>query len=84
MLLYSVQLYILQLVLPVNFESFTAVLNKMYFLRFVAGVVAREQIPAFERVLWRACRGNVFLRYTEIETDLEDPQTVSSYFPYYH
>ncbi|KAI5698914.1 hypothetical protein M8J75_013823 [Diaphorina citri] len=29
-------------------------------------------MPAFERMLWRACRGNVFLRQAEIETPLED------------
>lgn len=39
---------------------------------FVAGVILRERIPAFERMLWRACRGNVFLRQAEIETPLED------------
>ncbi|XP_077967599.1 V-type proton ATPase 116 kDa subunit a 1-like isoform X2 [Styela clava] len=44
-------------------------------LGFVAGVIAREKVPAFERILWRACRGNVFLRYAEIETPLEDPHT---------
>lgn len=43
---------------------------------FVAGVILRERIPAFERMLWRACRGNVFLRQAEIETPLEDPSTV--------
>nr|CAI5843989.1 unnamed protein product [Callosobruchus analis] len=42
---------------------------------FVAGVILRERIPAFERMLWRACRGNVFLRQAEIETPLEDPST---------
>nr|CAB3224570.1 V-type proton ATPase 116 kDa subunit a isoform 1-like [Phallusia mammillata] len=47
-------------------------------LGFVAGVVLREKVPAFERVLWRACRGNVFLRHTEIETPLEDPHTGDS------
>lgn len=47
---------------------------------FVAGVILRERIPAFERMLWRACRGNVFLRQAEIETPLEDPSTVSSKF----
>ncbi|XP_064644409.1 V-type proton ATPase 116 kDa subunit a1-like isoform X3 [Lineus longissimus] len=44
-------------------------------LGFVAGVIHRERIPAFERMLWRACRGNVFLKQTEIETPLEDPVT---------
>ncbi|CAH0381402.1 unnamed protein product [Bemisia tabaci] len=42
-------------------------------LGFVAGVILRERIPAFERMLWRACRGNVFLRQAEIESHLEDP-----------
>lgn len=45
--------------------------------RFVAGVILRERIPAFERMLWRACRGNVFLRQAEITEPLEDPATVS-------
>uniref|UniRef100_A0A8C2GRX7 V-type proton ATPase subunit a n=1 Tax=Cyprinus carpio TaxID=7962 RepID=A0A8C2GRX7_CYPCA len=46
-------------------------------LGFVAGVINRERIPTFERMLWRVCRGNVFLRQTEIEDPLEDPTTVS-------
>lgn len=41
-------------------------------LGFVAGVALRERMAAFERMLWRACRGNVFLRQAEIETPLED------------
>lgn len=49
----------------------------IYFDRFVAGVILRERIPSFERMLWRACRGNVFLRQTEIDSALEDPSTVS-------
>lgn len=44
--------------------------------RFVAGVIGRERIPTFERMLWRVCRGNVFLRQSEIEDPLEDPTTV--------
>ncbi|CAG4919622.1 unnamed protein product [Colias eurytheme] len=44
-------------------------------LGFVAGVILRERIPAFERMLWRACRGNVFLRQAEIDTPLEDPSS---------
>jgi len=45
--------------------------------RFVAGVILRERIPAFERMLWRACRGNVFLKQAEIDSPLEDPVTVN-------
>lgn len=44
---------------------------------FVAGVILRERLPAFERMLWRACRGNVFLRQAMIEAPLEDPSSVS-------
>uniref|UniRef100_A0A672HMN5 V-type proton ATPase subunit a n=1 Tax=Salarias fasciatus TaxID=181472 RepID=A0A672HMN5_SALFA len=43
--------------------------------RFVAGVIGRERIPTFERMLWRVCRGNVFLRQADIEDPLEDPAT---------
>ncbi|XP_054081607.1 V-type proton ATPase 116 kDa subunit a 1 isoform X3 [Zeugodacus cucurbitae] len=42
-------------------------------LGFVAGVILRERLAAFERMLWRACRGNVFLRQAMIESPLEDP-----------
>uniref|UniRef100_A0A672LDV2 V-type proton ATPase subunit a n=1 Tax=Sinocyclocheilus grahami TaxID=75366 RepID=A0A672LDV2_SINGR len=45
--------------------------------RFVAGVIGRERIPTFERMLWRVCRGNVFLRQADIEDPLEDPATTS-------
>lgn len=47
---------------------------------FVAGVILRERLPAFERMLWRACRGNVFLRQAMIETPLEDPSTVRLFY----
>lgn len=43
----------------------------------MAGVILRERLPAFERMLWRACRGNVFLRQAMIESALEDPSNVS-------
>lgn len=44
-------------------------------LGFVAGVIQRERVPGFERMLWRISRGNVFLRQTELDTTLEDPTT---------
>ena len=43
----------------------------------MAGVILRERVPGFERMLWRACRGNVFLKQAEIDIPLEDPVTVS-------
>jgi V-type H+-transporting ATPase subunit a len=49
-------------------------------LGFVAGVIQRERVPGFERMLWRISRGNVFLRQSELEQPLEDPTTVSYYF----
>lgn len=36
----------------------------------------------FERMLWRVCRGNVFLRQAEIENPLEDPVTVKGTIVY--
>uniref|UniRef100_A0A336M7G7 V-type proton ATPase subunit a n=2 Tax=Culicoides sonorensis TaxID=179676 RepID=A0A336M7G7_CULSO len=44
-------------------------------LGFVAGVIQRERVPGFERMLWRISRGNVFLRQAELDEPLEDPQT---------
>ncbi|CAG0903462.1 unnamed protein product [Darwinula stevensoni] len=44
-------------------------------LGFLAGVISRDRLPPFERMLWRACRGNVFIRTNEIETPLKDPIT---------
>lgn len=35
-------------------------------------------------MLWRACRGNVFLRQAEIETPLEDPSTVRTSYTCIH
>jgi vacuolar-type H+-ATPase subunit I/STV1 len=45
-------------------------------LGFVAGVINRERVPGFERMLWRVSRGNIFLRQVEIDEPLKDPATV--------
>lgn len=45
-------------------------------LAFVAGVINRERLPGFERMLWRVSRGNVFVRQADIEKSMEDPVTV--------
>ncbi|XP_062989415.1 V-type proton ATPase 116 kDa subunit a 4 isoform X2 [Elgaria multicarinata webbii] len=44
-------------------------------LGFIAGVIKRERLVPFERLLWRACRGNIYLRFSEMDTFLEDPVT---------
>ncbi|XP_062053583.1 V-type proton ATPase 116 kDa subunit a 4 isoform X1 [Lepus europaeus] len=44
-------------------------------LGFTAGVITRERMASFERLLWRVCRGNVYLRFSEMDAPLEDPVT---------
>jgi len=44
-------------------------------LGFVAGVIETKRMAYFERILWRVCRGNVFVRQSEITQTLEDPVT---------
>ncbi|XP_037946314.1 V-type proton ATPase 116 kDa subunit a1-like [Teleopsis dalmanni] len=44
-------------------------------LGFVAGVINRERVFAFERMLWRISRGNVFLRRSDLDDPLKDPTT---------
>ncbi len=44
-------------------------------LGFITGVVPTERTEAFERVLFRATRGNMFLKQAPIEGKVEDPAT---------
>lgn len=52
-------------------------------MQSVTFIAYRERLPAFERMLWRACRGNVFLRQAMIEAPLEDPSNVIYITPIY-
>jgi len=54
-------------------------LEEYFSFRFVSGVISRERMLGFERMLWRVCRGNVFLRQAEIPELIEDPITVTFY-----
>ncbi|KAL5109529.1 hypothetical protein TcWFU_009950 [Taenia crassiceps] len=52
----------------------TSTTYSSHHVDFVAGVIIRERTVPFERMLWRACRGNAFLRYADLES-IEDPAT---------
>ncbi|XP_071923443.1 V-type proton ATPase subunit a3 isoform X3 [Coffea arabica] len=47
--------------------------SKQVKLGFVSGLVAREKSMAFERILFRATRGNVFLKQVAVEDPVIDP-----------
>lgn len=44
-------------------------------LGFVSGLIQSTKIEAFERMLWRVCKGYTILSYSEIEDYLEHPDT---------
>ncbi|KAI4880175.1 hypothetical protein NFI96_014488 [Prochilodus magdalenae] len=44
-------------------------------LGFISGLIQRPKIEAFERMLWRVCKGYTILSYAEIDECLLDPYT---------
>lgn len=47
--------------------------SKQVKLGFITGLVPRQKSMAFERILFRATRGNVFLREALVEDPVTDP-----------
>lgn len=43
-------------------------------ISFVAGVIPRERMGAFERILWRTLRGNLYMNQAEIPDPIIDPE----------
>ncbi|KAK2890565.1 hypothetical protein Q8A67_013208 [Cirrhinus molitorella] len=61
---------------PVSFEPMGLAENRQDVrLSFVAGVVHPWKVPAFERLLWRACRGYIIVDFHEMEEKLEHPDS---------
>ncbi|CAF4993449.1 unnamed protein product, partial [Rotaria sp. Silwood1] len=56
-------------------DQYATTINVGMKLGFVSGVISRERILAFERMLWRVCRGNVFLKQADIPDLIQDPIT---------
>ncbi|XP_044296433.1 V-type proton ATPase 116 kDa subunit a2 isoform X2 [Varanus komodoensis] len=44
-------------------------------LGFISGLVHRAKIEAFEKMLWRVCKGYTIVSYSELEESLQDPDT---------
>uniref|UniRef100_A0A672JSF4 V-type proton ATPase subunit a n=1 Tax=Salarias fasciatus TaxID=181472 RepID=A0A672JSF4_SALFA len=44
-------------------------------IHFTSGLIQRVKIEAFERMLWRVCKGYTILSYAEVEEYLDDPDT---------
>lgn len=49
--------------------------TKQVKLGFLTGLVPREKSMVFERILFRATRGNIFIRQSVIEESVVDPNS---------
>lgn len=45
-------------------------------LGFMTGAIETAKLATLERVLWRATRGNLYMRAAAITQSIEDPKTV--------
>uniref|UniRef100_A0AAR2J2G4 V-type proton ATPase subunit a n=1 Tax=Pygocentrus nattereri TaxID=42514 RepID=A0AAR2J2G4_PYGNA len=47
----------------------------VYLCRFISGLIQRVKMEAFERMLWRVCKGYTILSYAEVDENLADLDT---------
>jgi V-type H+-transporting ATPase subunit a len=47
--------------------------SKQVKVGFVSGLVPKDKAMAFERILFRATRGNMFLRQEPVDSPVTDP-----------
>ncbi|KAK6332747.1 H(+)-transporting V0 sector ATPase subunit a [Orbilia brochopaga] len=52
----------------------------MMNIGFIAGVISRDRINAFERILWRTLRGNLYMNQSELPDKVIDPQSGEEVF----
>uniref|UniRef100_A0A665V7R9 V-type proton ATPase subunit a n=1 Tax=Echeneis naucrates TaxID=173247 RepID=A0A665V7R9_ECHNA len=57
-----------------NFVQRTSEVSVLFY--YLVGFFTFTFIEAFERMLWRVCKGYTILSYAEVEEYLEDPDTV--------
>ena len=65
--------YNVGLLLSSVLKEMTTDSSKQVKLGYVSGLVPRDKSLAFERILFRATRGNVFLKQESIEEPVIDP-----------
>ncbi|XP_036132259.1 V-type proton ATPase 116 kDa subunit a2 isoform X4 [Molossus molossus] len=44
-------------------------------LGFISGLINQGKVEAFEKMLWRVCKGYTIVTYAELDEALEDPET---------
>ena len=44
-------------------------------LNICAGVIDRARVLGFEKMLWRVSKGNVYVKFSDIEEEIKDPKT---------
>lgn len=57
--------------------------SKQVKVGFISGLVPKEKTMAFERILFRATRGNMFLRQEPVDSPVTDPVSGEKVIEFY-